>query len=223
VRDFIKLLGSYLEYLERVEIDSLPAYPEIKNFLELDTLVPESLEELEKEIKACRKCPLHRTRTQAVPGEGPSPCEIMIVGEAPGREEDLEGRPFVGAAGKLLEKMLTAIGLSRREVYITNVVKCRPPGNRTPQEEEIKLCRPYLARQIRLIKPRAILALGSVAAGSLLLSREPLSKLRGRVHTLEDLKVVSSYHPAYLLRNPSAKRAAWEDLKLFQKLLQGEI
>lgn len=201
----------------------MPAYPEVKNFLELDPLVPESLEELEEEIKACRKCPLHRIRTRAVPGEGPSPCEIMIVGEAPGREEDLEGRPFVGAAGKLLEKMLTAIGLSRREVYITNVVKCRPPGNRTPQEEEMKLCRPYLARQIRLIKPRAILALGSVAARSLLLSQEPLSRLRGRVHSLQDLKVVSSYHPAYLLRNPSAKRAAWEDLKLFQKVLRGEI
>jgi len=220
VRDFIKLLGNYLEYLQILGIDSLPAYPEIKSFLELDPLVPESLEELEREIKACRKCPLHRTRTQAVPGEGPTPCEIMIVGEAPGREEDLEGRPFVGAAGKLLEKMLAAIELERTRIYITNVVKCRPPGNRTPEEEEMKACRPYLARQIRLIKPKAILALGSVAARSLLLTRDPLLKLRGRVHILEGIKVVPSYHPAYLLRNPSAKRAAWEDLKLFQRVLR---
>ncbi len=196
----------------------MPAYPELKNFLALDPLVPETLEELEKKIKACRKCPLHRTRTQAVPGEGPCPCQIMIVGEAPGREEDLEGRPFVGQAGRLLEKMLASIGLSREKVYITNVVKCRPPGNRTPDEEEMKACRPYLARQIRLVKPRFILALGAVASHSLLLSREPLSKLRGRIHQLEDIQVVSSYHPAYLLRNPRAKRAAWEDLQLFKSL-----
>ncbi len=220
MRDFIKLLEAYLEYIGALGVDFLPRYPEIKSFLELDPLIPETLEELVAEIKKCRACGLHRNRNQPVPGEGPCPCEIMIVGEAPGREEDLEGRPFVGAAGRLLEKMLAAIGLERSQVYITNVVKCRPPGNRTPQEEEMQACRPYLARQIRLIKPRVILALGNVAARSLLLTRRSLSELRGKVHRLEDIRVVASYHPAYLLRNPSAKRAAWEDLQLFRRLLE---
>ena len=207
--------------MEALGVEYLPAYPAIKSFLELDPLIPESIEELEREIKVCRRCGLSRARTRAVPGEGPSPCEIMIVGEAPGREEDLEGRPFVGAAGKLLDKMLAVINLKRTQVYITNVVKCRPPGNRTPDEKEIKACRPFLARQIRIVKPKAILALGTVATKSLLLTSEPLSKLRGRIHTLEkDIKVIPSYHPAYLLRNPSAKRDAWEDLKLFQRLLR---
>ncbi len=218
--DFIRLLRSYLGYLEALGVEVVPAYPEIKNFLDLDPLVPETLEDLEKEVKRCRRCALHRTRTQAVTGEGPCPAEVMLVGEAPGREEDLEGRPFVGAAGKLLDKMLAAIGLKREELYITNVVKCRPPGNRTPEREEIEACRPYLARQVRLVKPRAILALGSVAARSLLLSDEPLSRLRGRAHELEGIPVVPTYHPAYLLRNPAAKRAAWEDLKLFKSLLE---
>ncbi|WP_246167887.1 uracil-DNA glycosylase [Thermosulfurimonas marina] len=221
VKEFIRLLGSYLEYLEALGVEAVPAYPEIKSFLDLDPLVPSTLPELEAEIRRCRKCPLHRTRTQAVPGEGPCPSEIMIVGEAPGREEDLEGRPFVGQAGRLLQKMLQAIGLERTQVYITNVVKCRPPGNRTPESEELRACRPYLARQIRLVKPKVILALGAVAARSLLLEEGPLSKLRGRPHRIDGLQVVVSYHPAYLLRNPAAKRAAWEDLQLFRKLLSG--
>ncbi|RUM88118.1 MAG: uracil-DNA glycosylase [Thermodesulfatator sp.] len=221
VREFLQLVGSYLAYLQALGIEEMPAWPEIKSFLELDPLVPTTLEELEAEIRRCRKCPLHRTRTQAVPGEGPCPSEIMLVGEAPGREEDLEGRPFVGAAGKLLGKMLSAIGLSREEVYITNVVKCRPPGNRTPEAEELQACRPYLARQIRLVKPRAILALGAVAARSLLLQQVPLSRLRGRPYEIDGIRVVVSYHPAYLLRNPAAKKAAWEDLQLFRSLLSG--
>ncbi len=220
MRNFIRLLRSYLEYLELLGVDAVPAYPEIKSFLDLDPLVPETLADLEKEVRRCRRCGLHRTRTQAVTGEGPCPSKIMLVGEAPGREEDLEGRPFVGAAGKLLEKMLAAIRLKRSEVYITNVVKCRPPGNRTPEREELEACRPYLARQIRLVKPKAILALGAVAVKSLLLKEEPLSRLRGQIHELEGILVVPTYHPAYLLRNPSAKRAAWEDLKLFQSLIQ---
>lgn len=199
----------------------MPSYPEIRHFLDLDPGIPGTMEDLIREIQRCHRCALHRTRNQAVPGEGPHPCSILLVGEAPGREEDLEGRPFVGRAGELLTRMLSAIGLSRREVYITNVVKCRPPGNRTPEKEEIEACRPYLARQIKLVKPRIILGLGSVAARSLLLTEEPLSRLRGRVHYLEGIPVILTYHPAYLLRNPAAKRLAWEDLQLFKKTLDG--
>ena len=221
MKELVELLGSYLRYLEALGLEGMPAWPEIKSFLELDPLVPTTLAELEAEIRRCRKCSLHRTRTQPVPGEGPSPCEIMIVGEAPGREEDLEGRPFVGQAGKLLQKMLQAIGLERSGVYITNVVKCRPPGNRTPEAEELQACRPYLARQIRLVRPRVILALGAVAARSLLLQETPLSRLRGRPYEIDGIRVVVSYHPAYLLRNPAAKRAAWEDLQLLRRLLSG--
>ena len=220
MRDFIRLLRSYLEYFELLGVESVPAWPEVKSFLDLDPLVPETLEDLVREIRSCRKCGLSHTRTQPVPGEGPSPSSVMLVGEAPGQEEDLEGRPFVGAAGKLLDRMLAAVGLKRSEIYITNVVKCRPPGNRTPEREELEACRPYLARQIRLVKPRAILALGAVAARSLLLTEEPLSRIRGKVHHLEGIPVVPTYHPAYLLRNPAAKRAAWEDLQLFQGLIR---
>ncbi len=222
MRELVEALRSYLRYLMELGVEEVPVWPEVETFLGIEPSSSQTLEELEREIKECEKCGLSRFRTQAVVGEGPCPSRIMIVGEAPGREEDLEGRPFVGAAGRLLEKMLTAIGLKRKDVYITNVVKCRPPGNRTPEEEEINSCRPYLSRQIRLVAPRVILALGSVAAKTLLLTETPITALRGKVHEIDGVKLVVSYHPAYLLRNPSAKRAAWEDLQLFKKLLSEE-
>jgi DNA polymerase len=137
---------------------------------------------------------------------------------APGREEDLAGRPFVGRAGKLLDQMLAAIKLTRAELYITNVVKCRPPGNRTPEPDEIEACRPYLTKQVRVIKPKIICTLGLTAAKAVLSTNASLSSLRGRVHQIEDIKVVVTFHPAYLLRYPAYKREAWEDLKLLKRL-----
>ncbi len=142
----------------------------------------------------------------------------MLIGEAPGREEDLEGRPFVGRAGKLLDQMLKAINIRRADVYITNVVKCRPPGNRNPEPEEIEACLPYLRKQIKVISPKIICTLGLIAAQTVLGTTEPLSRLRGRVHQLDHLKVVVTYHPAFLLRFPANKRLAFEDLKLLKKI-----
>ncbi len=214
-------LKAYLLYLQRLGVDVLPAKKAIKRFLDLDVSLPaRSLAELYQEIESCTKCKLHRTRTQAVPGEGREDAKLMLVGEAPGRDEDLEGRPFVGRAGKLLDQMLAAIKIKRAEVYITNVVKCRPPGNRTPDPDEIEACLPYLAQQIKLIHPRVICTLGLIAAQAILATTEPLSRLRGKVHGRDGIKVVVTYHPAFLLRFPARKREAWEDLKLLKRIYE---
>ena len=171
---------------------------------------------LRAEVHACKKCPLHSSRTQGVLGVGPVNAEWLVVGEAPGAEEDRRGEPFVGRAGQLLDAMLRALDLSRtRNVYIANVLKSRPPGNRDPLPEEVAACLPYLHRQIELLRPRVMLAVGRIAAQSLLGSDLPLSRMRGKVHAFGELNtpLVVTYHPAYLLRNPADKRKAWEDLK----------
>jgi DNA polymerase len=142
----------------------------------------------------------------------------MLIGEAPGEQEDLKGEPFVGPAGQLLNEMLKALRLRREEVYITNILKSRPPGNRDPRPEEVTACEPFLRRQIALVQPQIILAIGRIAAQSLLKTDAPLSRLRGKVHRYEVIPLVVTYHPAYLLRNPAAKRQAWEDLKLAQRV-----
>jgi len=167
-------------------------------------------------VAACRRCPLGALRTHAVPGEGPATARLMVVGEGPGAVEDREGRPFVGPAGQLLDRILErGLGLSRREVFVANVLKCRPPGNRDPEPEERDACAPWLEEQIRLVRPELLLALGRHAAQTLLGSTAPLGALRGRV--LErpggGPPVVATYHPAYLLRNPAAKAACWADLQ----------
>ena len=175
---------------------------------------------LQDEVRVCRLCPLHQSRTQAVFGTGNPEAEWLLVGEAPGAEEDRRGEPFVGQAGKLLDSMLLACGLERSEVFITNILKCRPPANRDPEPEEVAACSAYLARQIAWLGPRIILALGRVAARHLLQVDTPIGRLRGRAHRYrEDIPLVVTWHPAYLLRQPGQKAKAWQDLQLAMSLM----
>lgn len=173
-------------------------------------------------VAACERCPLHASRTNTVFGVGDPAADWLFVGEAPGAQEDRQGEPFVGRAGQLLNAMLQAAGRSRAEVYIANVLKCRPPNNRDPSPAEAAQCAPYLRRQIALIRPRVIVALGRVAAQRLLGVDTPLGRLRGQVHEWQTetgtVPVVVTYHPAYLLRSPQEKRKAWEDLRLVKKV-----
>ncbi|QJD29590.1 uracil-DNA glycosylase [Methylococcus geothermalis] len=169
---------------------------------------------LAAEVSACTRCELHCTRTQTVFGVGNRRATWMVIGEAPGEQEDLQGEPFVGRAGQLLNEMLRAIGLKREDVYIANVLKCRPPRNRDPKPEEAEACESYLKRQIALLRPRVILAAGRIAAQNLLKTNEAIGKLRGRVFQYEGIPLVITYHPAYLLRSPLEKRKAWQDLLL---------
>jgi DNA polymerase len=179
----------------------------------------QQLSALACEVERCRRCPLYRTRTHAVISDGSPDARLMFVGEAPGREEDLQGVPFVGAAGQLLTKMIHAMGLTREEVYICNVLKDRPPGNRTPEPAEVEACLPFLQAQIAIVRPSVICALGAVAAKALLGPHVAITKVRGHVMEYEGIPLVPTYHPAYLLRNPEAKRFAWADLKKVKKLL----
>lgn len=177
-----------------------------------------TLEILKGEVCACTKCPeLATTRTQTVFGVGNPRARLCFLGEAPGADEDRLGEPFVGRAGQLLNKIIEACRLKREDVYILNVIKCRPPGNRNPTPEEATNCRPYLNRQLELIQPEFICCLGSVATQNLLATTESMGRMRGRVHTYQSIKVVCTYHPAYLLRNPAAKKDTWEDMKLLMR------
>jgi len=171
-------------------------------------------EPLAEAVRECRLCGLCETRTQTVFGVGDRSARLMVIGEAPGAEEDRQGEPFVGRAGMLLNAMLRAAGFERGEVMIANVLKCRPPNNRDPSDEEAERCLPYLRRQIELVDPQVILCVGRIAAQRLLDTDTPIGKLRGRVHRLGGRPVVVTYHPAYLLRSPGEKRKSWEDLKL---------
>jgi DNA polymerase len=180
-------------------------------------------EALRTEVLSCTKCPLHKTRTQGVVGVGPHRTDWMVIGEAPGAEEDRRGEPFVGRAGHLLDAMLLAIGLNRgTSVYIANVLKSRPPGNRDPKSEEVAACLPYLMRQIALLRPRLMLAVGRIAAQNLLSTDTSLGRLRGKVHHFGELNtpLIVTYHPAYLLRTPADKRKAWEDLKFARSVFR---
>ena len=168
----------------------------------------------------CRRCPLHSTRHSLVFGEGNPEADLVFVGEAPGADEDAQGRPFVGRAGQLLTKIIGAMGMQREEVYICNILKCRPPGNRNPQPEEITPCEPFLIRQLGAIRPRVICALGTFAAHTLLKSEAPISVLRGRFHSYQGIPLMPTYHPAYLLRNPGAKKQVWEDVQMIMKTLR---
>ena len=184
----------------------------------------EGLEMLRTEIgPACTRCKLHTLgRSQVVFGIGNPNAQLMFVGEAPGADEDEQGVPFVGRAGQLLSKIIEAIELKRDDVYIANVIKCRPPQNRNPEPDEVEQCEPFLLQQIDAIKPRVIVALGKFGAQTLLRTQEPISRLRGRVFEYRGSKLVPTFHPAYLLRNPPAKRDVWEDMKLVRQLLAGE-
>ena len=179
--------------------------------------------DLESRVARCTRCALHETRTRTVFGTGNRAAEWMIVGEAPGADEDRQGEPFVGRAGQLLTAMLAAIGFRREEVYITNILKCRPPGNRDPLPDEVACCHDYLERQVELVGPGLILVVGRIAAHNLLQTDLPIGRLRGRVHRYgkAGIPLVVTYHPAYLLRSPLEKRKSWEDLQLAQKAHRG--
>jgi DNA polymerase len=179
----------------------------------------ETLTRIRADLSDCRRCPLAAGRNRIVFGEGDEVARLVFVGEAPGFHEDQQGRPFVGAAGQLLTRMIAAMQLSREQVYICNILKCRPPGNRNPLPEEIQACVPFLKRQLGAIRPEAIVALGKFAAQFLLATDAPISRLRGRFHEYQGIKVMPTFHPAFLLHNPERKRDVWEDLKQVMTLL----
>jgi uracil-DNA glycosylase len=207
-------------------LSSLPATisPPASAVIQAPSVEPATWDSLRAEVLRCTKCSLHTSRTQGVFGVGSREAQWMVVGEAPGAEEDRRGEPFVGRAGHLLDAMLKAIDLSRTtNVYIANVLKSRPPGNRDPKPEEVAACLPYLKRQVELLRPRVMLAVGRIAAQNLLATDAPLGRLRGKVHHFGELNtpLIVTYHPAYLLRTPSDKRKAWEDLKFARSVFRG--
>ncbi len=177
----------------------------------------ETLARICADLGDCQRCKLVQERNNIVFGDGNPKAKLMFIGEGPGFEEDQKGLPFVGAAGQLLTRIIEAIKLSRNQVYICNIIKCRPPGNRNPEPDEIKACFPFVERQIAAIQPDFIIALGTIAAQTLLGTATPISRLRGRFHEYKGIKVVPTYHPAYLLRNPAKKRDVWEDMKMLMK------
>jgi len=179
--------------------------------------LPANLGTIKAELGDCRRCKLHANRTQIVFGTGNPRAKLLFVGEAPGREEDLQGEPFVGQAGQLLNKIIQAMQLRREQVYIGNIVKCRPPENRNPEPDEIMACEPFLIKQIQAIRPKLICALGAFAAQTLLKTEEKISSLRGKFHEYQGIPLMPTYHPAYLLRNPNRKREVWEDMKKIKK------
>jgi len=182
--------------------------------------VPETLEDIRWDMGNCQKCRLAEKRTHIVFGTGDPSARLVFVGEGPGNDEDIQGEPFVGRAGQLLTRIIQAMKLAREQVYICNIVKCRPPGNRNPMPDEIQICSPYLDRQLMAIKPEFICALGKVAAQTLLNNARPISELRGKFHQYMGIPVLPTYHPAYLLRNPEKKRDVWEDVQKLMKQLK---
>ncbi len=217
LNELISDLKTYLEYLKGMGIDSLPIS---KNFLERpnpsDLL---TLQRIRKELGDCKRCKLHRTRRTIVFGEGNERAALMFIGEGPGYDEDVQGRPFVGKAGQLLTKIIQSIQLQREEVYITNIIKCRPPQNRNPEPDEIETCTPFLMKQIQAIQPKIICALGTFSAQTLLKTNAKITTLRGKVYDLEGIQVIPTYHPAFLLRNPDKKKEVWEDMKKIQQFM----
>ena len=212
-------------YLEALGIDVWVPREEVgphpEDMVETDTQSDiRTWDDLRAAVAACTSCSLHTSRTQTVFGVGDPQADWMIIGEAPGAEEDRRGEPFVGRAGKLLDEMLRAVGRSRDRVFIANILKCRPPNNRDPKAEESAACRGYLQRQIELVEPKIILAVGRIAAQLLLETDEPVGRLRGSRHQLGDTPLVVTYHPAYLLRSPTQKRKAWDDLRLAKRLMR---
>ncbi len=192
-----------------------------RSHAEEDQLGELDFDGLKLELSRCTRCELSEKRTNTVFGAGGTSSGIVFLGEAPGKNEDLQGEPFVGRAGKLLDKILRAIDLERDEVFITNILKCRPPENRDPKEDEISACEPYLKRQLELLSPAVICTLGRVAAQNLLRTKTPLGKMRGKIHYYNGIKTIVTYHPAALLRNPHFKRPTWEDMKLLKKIYSG--
>jgi DNA polymerase len=215
LKSHVKDIDKYAAGVSLKKIELLPSNIKIT--------VPNSkpdLSAIRADMADCQLCALGKTRKNLVFGDGNSQAKIVFVGEAPGADEDEQGMPFVGRAGQLLTKIIEAMGLSRQEVYICNILKCRPPQNRNPLPEEIAACEPFLKQQLKIISPQIICALGTFAAKTLLKTDAPISVLRGRFHYYEGIKLMPTYHPAYLLRNPAAKKTVWEDVQLIMKELQ---
>src|SRR5262245_5536040 len=225
-------LKAHLEFFEELGIDGVRLEPEWRTrhepaepFEPIEPNEPkDALRVIREELGAdCSRCKLHSLgRTQVVFGVGNPDADLMFVGEAPGADEDIQGEPFVGRAGQLLTKIIEAIGLRREDVYIANVIKCRPPGNRNPEPDEVEQCEPFLFRQIDTVKPKVVVALGKFAAQCLLRTNDPITRIRGREFKYRDAILIPTYHPAYLLRTPSAKREVWEDMKRVRAILRGE-
>ncbi|HIA65105.1 TPA: uracil-DNA glycosylase [Candidatus Poribacteria bacterium] len=209
IQEYLQVISTVREYVEeQMQLGFTEILdPEHSKLTEVD------YNQLRQEANGCKKCELHATRTNVVFGTGNENADLMFIGEAPGRDEDEKGEPFVGRAGQLLTKVIEAMELTRDKVYIANVIKCRPPNNRNPKHTEIESCEPYLIRQIELIKPKVICALGTFAAQMLLRTEAKISALRGHFHEYRGIKVMPTYHPAYLLRNPGGKREVWEDMQ----------
>lgn len=227
VHDLIADLKDYLEYLRGMGIETIPVSGTKATVLSstLSSLPTNvlTLEEIRRELGECHRCKLHHTRRTLVFGEGNAKATLMFVGEGPGYDEDVQGKPFVGKAGQLLTKIIQSINLQREEVYITNIIKCRPPQNRNPEPDEIECCQPFLLKQIRAIQPNIICALGTFAAQTLLKTDAKITVLRGKFYELTGIKVLPTYHPAYLLRNPERKREVWEDMKKISEWMAGKI
>ena len=198
---------------------SFPATQASSGLFSLSESERESLESIRADLGDCRRCKLCSGRTNIVFGSGTSHARLVFVGEGPGADEDAQGLPFVGAAGQLLTKIIEAIQLTRDQVYICNIVKCRPPSNRTPEEDEIAACSPFMFRQVESIRPKVICCLGAVAAQTVLGTKTAVGKLRGHFHDLRGIQVMPTWHPAYLLRNPAAKRDVWDDIRKIKTLL----
>jgi DNA polymerase len=217
INELISDLKTYLEYLKGMGIVSIPVLENIPGKVTQSEIL--TLEEVRRELGDCKRCKLHRTRRTIVFGEGNERATLMLVGEGPGYDEDVQGRPFVGKAGQLLTKIIQSINLQREEVYIANIIKCRPPQNRNPEPDEIQSCHPFLMKQIGVIQPKIICALGTFSAQTLLQTDTKITALRGKLFDLEGIKVIPTYHPAFLLRNPDKKREVWEDMKKIAELL----
>jgi uracil-DNA glycosylase family 4 len=218
----VATVHDYVRYLQRLGVTELPLRSvECGVWSAGGETSPAAirLQQLAAAVHDCRKCRLHQGRTQVVFGTGNPEADLVFIGEAPGEEEDRQGEPFVGPAGELLTRIIEAIGLHREQVYILNVIKCRPPHNRNPLPDEVATCRPILQAQLDCLRPRVICALGTFAAQALLQTEEKISRLRGRFHMLGEIQVMPTYHPAYLLRNPHAKRAVWDDMQRIQGVL----
>ncbi len=213
-----KEIGLEVKKLKEIKEKTQESFIVSKEIKTEDFQKANDLVTLNKLICNCKKCPLGKTRNKFVFGVGNPNADVMLIGEAPGADEDMQGEPFVGRAGKLLNDILKAINFERQEVYIANVIKCRPPGNRNPLPEEMEKCMPYLEKQIELIKPKLILCLGLIAASALLKTKLALGKMRGNIYSFRDVQTMVTYHPAALLRNPQWKRGCWEDVQKFRKL-----
>ena len=211
IYEIIKDLKTYLDYLKGLGIVTFPLSESGLQTMTRSEIL--TLGDVQKELGDCKRCKLHRTRRTIVFGEGNEKATLMLIGEGPGYDEDVQGRPFVGKAGQLLTKILQSINLPREEVYIANIIKCRPPQNRNPEPEEIQSCYPFLQKQIQAIRPKIICALGTFSAQTLLKTGTKITALRGKLYDLEGIKVIPTYHPAFLLRNPERKREVWEDMK----------